>query len=188
MQLARIPPGTQDRHLGWSVDVAGDLKDGVPLTDVPPDTPAGKAGLKTGDRVTIINGEAIGDTSSYITAMRAIQPGDKVVVTALRGGKAQQFQVVAGDLSPPQPAGARFGVVPDFSDDKGGALVERVRIGTPADAAGLKAGDRITAVNGKPVKDVRTFAAMVREFRDGEKVELTFARDGKEQKAQAVMK
>jgi S1-C subfamily serine protease len=188
LQLARVPPGLRDRRLGWSVDVAGDLKDGVVLTDVPEDSPAGKAGLKKGDRVTVIEGESITDGAGYVAAVRALQPGDKVTVTAVRDGKARQFQAVAADLAPPRPAGARFGAVPDFNDDKGGALLRLVRDGTPADEAGLQPGDRVTAVNGRAVKDVRAFAAMVREFRDGDKVEVTFVRDGKEQKARAVMK
>jgi S1-C subfamily serine protease len=188
LALARVPPGLQDRRLGWSVDLAADFKDGAPLADVPDDSPAGKAGLKKGDRVTVLNGESIADTAGYLTAVRALQPGDKVAVTVVREGKVRQFQVVAEDLSPPRPAGTRFGAVPDFDDDKGGALLRLVRDGTPADAAGLREGDRITALNGKPVKDVRAFAAMLRELRDGDKVEVTFLRDGKEQKAQAVMK
>ncbi|HKI34572.1 MAG TPA: M28 family peptidase [Gemmataceae bacterium] len=188
LQLVRIPPGVQDRRLGWFVDLAADLKDGLLLAEVPEDSPAGKAGLKKQDRVTVINGESIADVAAYATAVRALQPGDKVAVTAVRDGKPRQFLAVAADLAPPRPAGARFGIVPDFNDDKAGALVRSVREGTPADAAGLREGDRITAVNGQAVKDVRTFAAMVRELRDGDKVELTFVRDGKEQKGQAVMK
>jgi S1-C subfamily serine protease len=188
LALARVPPGLQDRRLGWSVDLSADFKDGAPLADVPDDSPAGKAGLKTGDRVTVLNGESIADSTTYLTAVRALQPGDKVAVTIVRDGRVRQFRVTAGDLSPPRPAGTRFGAVPDFDDDKGGALLRLVRDGTPADLAGLREGDRITALNGKPVKDVRAFAAMVRDFRDGDKVEVTFVRDGKEQKTQAVMK
>ncbi len=188
LQLARVPPGLRDRRLGWSVDLAGDFKEGAALTDVPEDSPAGKAGLKKGDRVTAINGESIADAGGYVAAVRAIQVGDSVAVTVVRDGKARQFQAVAADLAPPRPAGARFGAVPDFTDDKGGALLRLVRDGTPADEAGLQPGDRVTAINGRPVKDVRAFAAMVREFRDGDKVEVTFVRDGKEQKARAVIK
>jgi S1-C subfamily serine protease len=188
MQLARVPPGVQDRRLGWYVDLAADLKDGILLAEVPEDSPAGKAGLKKEDRVTVINGEPIADLATYSTAVRALQSGDKVAITVVRDGKTRQFLATAGDLAPPRPAGARFGVVPDFNDDKGGVLVRSVREGTPAEAAGLREGDRITAVNGQPLKDVRAFAALVRELREGDKVELTFVRDGKEQKAQVAMK
>ncbi len=188
LQLAPIPPGLQDRRLGWFVDIVGDFKDGALLSEVPPDSPAGKAGLKKGDRVTAVNGEEIADVTGYAAAIRGLRSGDRVAVTATRDGKVRQFEAMASDLAPPLPAGTRFGVLPDFNDDKPGALVRSVRNDTPADEAGLQAGDRITAVNGKPVKDVREFAAMVRDFRDGEKVVITFLRDGKEQKAEAVVK
>ncbi len=188
LQLARVPPGLQDRRLGWFVDISSDFKDGAVLTEVPEDSPAGKAGLKKGDRVTTLGGESIADTAGYVAAVRALQTGDKVTVTVARDGQVRQFEATAGDLSPPRPAGARFGVLPDLADDKPGALVRSVRVDTPAEEAGLQAGDRITAVNGKPVKDVRAFAALVRDFRDGDKLTLTFVRDGKEQTVEAVVK
>jgi S1-C subfamily serine protease len=187
LQLARIPPGVQDRHLGWFVDVSGDFSGGALLAEVPEDSPAGKAGLKKGDRVTALAGESIADVAGYAAAVRALRPGEKVTVTVTRDGKAHQFEATAGDLAPP-PAGTRFGVLPDFNDDRPGALVRSVRNDTPADEAGLQAGDRITAINGTPVKDARAFAALVRDFRDGDKVVITFVRDGKEQKAEAVVK
>lgn len=71
-----------------------------------------------------------------------------------------------------------------------GIAILRVKPGGAADKAGLKgmrmtddgdivAGDIIVAVNGKPVADVGRFAAMLEDFRIGERVKLTVLRGGK---------
>ncbi len=67
-------------------------------------------------------------------------------------------------------------------------LLSRVEDGSPAAGAGLRAGDRITAVNGRAVKDVGDYLDALRDLGDGAKVELTVQRDGKPQKLQAVLK
>src|SRR5262249_52920617 len=123
VQLASIPPGVRDRRLGWSADLYADLKDGVPLTEVPEDSPAGEAGVKKGAGVTAINGEPVPDAGAYAAAARALQPGDRVTVTAVRDGKPRTFEVVAGNVAPPRPPGARFGVVA-AAGDRDGVLVQ----------------------------------------------------------------
>jgi serine protease Do len=60
-----------------------------------------------------------------------------------------------------------------------GALVGQVQQGTPAEQAGAKAGDVITAVNGQPVTDSRGVQKDVLGSKIGDKVDLTVWRDGK---------
>jgi putative serine protease PepD len=62
-----------------------------------------------------------------------------------------------------------------------GAIVTTVEPGSPADAAGLQKGDRITAVDGAPVQDQVALAARVRSHQPGDSVTVTFQRDGQEQ-------
>ena len=50
----------------------------------------------------------------------------------------------------------------------------------PADKAGIKDGDVITAVNGYKVGEVATVSTLISEYQPGEKVKLTVVRDGKE--------
>jgi putative serine protease PepD len=63
----------------------------------------------------------------------------------------------------------------------GGAQVAQVSPGGPGAAAGLKAGDLITAVNGKTVTTTDQFIATVDNYAPGQTVTLTVKRDGQAQ-------
>jgi len=56
--------------------------------------------------------------------------------------------------------------------------VKDVEPGSPADRAGLKAGDRIVAVNGRPLKTSLPFDEAYRNGRPGDRVEFTVVRPG----------
>ena len=55
-----------------------------------------------------------------------------------------------------------------------------VQTGGPADKAGIRDGDIITAVNNSKVGEVASVASLVSEYRPGDKVNVTVLRDGKE--------
>ena len=61
-----------------------------------------------------------------------------------------------------------------------GAVVNQVTKDAPADKAGLKVGDIITRINGKPVDDTRQLRNLIASTDPGAKVELTIVRDGKD--------
>jgi serine protease Do len=61
-----------------------------------------------------------------------------------------------------------------------GALVDEAQPGTPAAAAGLKSGDVITQLNGQDVKDASDLTRHIGSMKPGDKVELSFLRDGAE--------
>lgn len=91
----------------------------------------------------------------------------------------------SGDAAPapagPSGSGVRFGIQPgDYADDKPGVLVGEIRPGTPADAAGLKKGDRLLKWNGDTLKDVEAFTSKLRSAKAGDKVKITYTRDGVE--------
>jgi serine protease Do len=60
-----------------------------------------------------------------------------------------------------------------------GALVARVISGSPAQAAGLRTGDIITAVAGKPIDSREAFSTLTATVAAGQPLPLTVARDGK---------
>ncbi|GGK93035.1 hypothetical protein Sme01_59310 [Sphaerisporangium melleum] len=59
-----------------------------------------------------------------------------------------------------------------------GAVIGSVQAGSPAERAGLKAGDLITKIDGQQVSGAETVVGAVRGFRPGTKVTLTYVRDG----------
>lgn len=63
-----------------------------------------------------------------------------------------------------------------------GARIQEINSGSAADKAGLKEGDVITKIDGKPVKGSLSLVGFVRQYAVGDTVELTVVRDGKEQK------
>ena len=60
-----------------------------------------------------------------------------------------------------------------------GAVVTQVEAGSAADRAGLKVGDIVTEVNGKPVRDAATLRNSIGLLRVGQEVKLKVLREGK---------
>ena len=74
-------------------------------------------------------------------------------------------------------------VTKDIADSMGlkqteGALVAEPQPGSPAEKAGIKSGDLITAMNGTPVKDSRDLARHVAMLAPGTSVKFDILRDG----------
>ncbi|HQR25597.1 MAG TPA: trypsin-like peptidase domain-containing protein [Nocardioides sp.] len=67
------------------------------------------------------------------------------------------------------------------STAEGGALIEGVPSGTPADRAGLRKGDVVTRIDGHRVVDGIALIVAIRSHQPGETVQLTVVRDGQEQ-------
>jgi hypothetical protein len=92
-------------------------------------------------------------------------------------------QVVVPRGGPRGGAGGapRLGVMPAYGEDdtKEGMLIEGVTPGGPAAQAGLKDGDRIVEIGGKPVKNLGAYMVMMRTQKRGQPVEVGVLRDGK---------
>jgi serine protease Do len=69
----------------------------------------------------------------------------------------------------------------------GGALVDEPQPGSPADKAGIKAGDVITELNGEPIKDARALAQKIAGDKPGGSVQLTIVREGKSKKLELTL-
>ena len=68
-----------------------------------------------------------------------------------------------------------------------GAYVVEVTSGSPADTAGIKSGDIITAVDGESITSADGMILAIRSKNVGDTVSVTFVRDGKEQTVQVTL-
>ncbi len=70
---------------------------------------------------------------------------------------------------------------------KNGVLVQEVQPDGPADKAGLKAGDIITTIDGRSIKDGDDLVNEIASRRPGSAVQLGYLRDGKQQNASVTV-
>jgi serine protease Do len=68
-----------------------------------------------------------------------------------------------------------------------GALVDQTDSDTPAATAGLKSGDLITKLNGQTIQDAGDLTRRVGALKPGDKVELSYLRDGNENTASITL-
>ena len=68
-----------------------------------------------------------------------------------------------------------------------GVTISDVVAGSPAEQAGLKVGDTITAVDGKPVKNGDELVADIASRKPGSKITLSFVRNSKKQEASVTV-
>ncbi|GII00280.1 S1C family serine protease [Planobispora takensis] len=75
----------------------------------------------------------------------------------------------------------------DAVGDAGGALVQQVTEGSPAAQAGLKQGDLITKIDDTAVEGSATVVGAIRSLKPGDRVTLTYVRDGRTETATATL-
>lgn len=182
-----IDTGTVTRgFLGVSIqDVTHDIANGVGLEhakgaivrETTKDSPAGKAGVKSGDIVTAVDGDAIDDALDLSRTIAGKAPGSTVELTIWRDGAQTKVSVELGTLTPeiaqagssnsPQPAAASVGLtlVPN-SDGSGGLLVQNVEPDSAAAQKGFAVGDAILEVDNQPVNSVEDFATAIQGVKD----------------------
>lgn len=76
-----------------SIPDFGQTENGVRFSDVKPDSPAAKAGLKAGDVLVQFGGKPIRNLYDFTDALRRSKVGDVVPVTVLRDGKEMKVDV-----------------------------------------------------------------------------------------------
>ena len=138
--------------------------------------PAAEAGIQPGDRITAVDGQAVkyyDDFSSLINASE----GSPVKVAVDRNGQTLQFTLKPylhkdTDLFGDPYEDWRIGIQPSLS-----TTLAVVTSDSPAKAAGLEAGDRITAIDGLPTKDWYDILTMVQSSQ-GRTLQVTVDRNG----------
>ncbi len=166
----------------------GLLANGVLVLEVAADSPAAQAGLRVGDRIVAVEGERLTADTDLAALIARYRPGDTVTLTVLREGREQAIQVRLG-RHPERPDAAYLGIrysaqpLPGLSErwpwflepkpGAQGARIDTIKVGTPADRAGLKPGEVIMAVDDWPVADAAALAALLRRYRPGDTITLT---------------
>jgi len=124
---------------------------------------AERAGIKTGDIITSINGAPMKSAGELRNAIGMLRVGDKVEVGLLRDGKPLKVTALVSERSEAESANAadihRGLEGADLADapNGGGVLVRGVQEGSPAALAGLRANDLIMAVGRTQVTNTKTF-------------------------------
>jgi serine protease Do len=160
---------------------------GAVVTNVTPDSPGDKAGLKTGDVITGLDGNPVSDMGELQLKVEQKQPGDTIHLEVSRDGKTMNIPVtlepISGgavqEASNNEGGRGRWGLgladlTPDLREQiqapksVEGAVVENVRPGSPADNAQLQQGDVIVSVNRKPVHSASDVAQALSSVPQGQ--------------------
>jgi regulator of sigma E protease len=116
-----------------------------------PTSPAGRQGLKTGDLVVSVNGQEV-KTFPKLEEILDHEMGNRLVFTVRRGDKEikQTVELTPGETEAFQAKERDPLTVLGISSAE--LFVKDVLSGSPAEKAGIKAGDRILAVKGQSVE------------------------------------
>jgi serine protease Do len=114
------------------------------------DSPAASAGVREGDLLTTLDGQAITAREDLTTAFYSVPPGTPLRVDALRGERRVRLALTAA--RPPRGLGLRvlettLGL--GTRSERGGLVIDRVERRSTAAQAGLQPGDRLLAANGQ---------------------------------------
>jgi len=151
-----------------------DNNEGAIITQVEPDSPAAKAGLKVGDVITELDGQKVSDASQLQIEVGQKDPGSSIKLEVLRDGRNVNVPVTLEEMGSRDHEGKesasnsngkpRWGLgltdmTPELreqlqaSSDVHGAIVEQVQPGSAGDNAGLRRGDVIVEVDRHPVQN-----------------------------------
>ena len=175
-----------------------DTVEGALVSQVIPDSPADKAGLKRGDVIISFDGMAIEEMHDLPYLVSKTDVGRKVAVVIERDGRQKTIEVKIGKLEDEQQPPAENSeadmpkkqlgmalreVTPEMADQynlavTSGIVILQVEPGSPASEAGLRPGDIIVEADRKPVKDLTAFLDKVHRTDKGESLLLLINREG----------
>lgn len=171
---------------------------GALIAGVNPDSPAAKAGVQPGDVIASVNGQKIANPRDLALNIASVKPGEEAKFDVLRDGEhkmltgtvaEQPSETKVADAGASQQDGhAKLGVALapvspeareqlDLPGDAKGALVAQVQPGSPAEQAGIKAGDLIVGVAGHAVGSPDDAVSAIRSAKDHQ-LALRIIRDG----------
>jgi serine protease Do len=170
-----------------SKDIANSvgLKDarGALVTEPSKDSPADKAGVKSGDVITQVDGKDVSNALDLSRTIAGKNPGTKVELTIWRDGKEQKITVELGKLDekqvaqndqqqpaqsdePAAPASTSVGLTLVPNSDGDGLLIQDIDQNSPAAEKGFAVGDTILEVNNQQVSSVADFEKAIQGVKD----------------------
>jgi Do/DeqQ family serine protease len=189
-----VQPITPD--LKEALGLAG--TEGIYVGEVTKGSPADKAGLKSEDIITKLDGTDVTSAEHFRTLIAETRPGTPVKLTVLRAGKEMLLEVRLAEMPRSmlaekreeparEPAWLGLSVRNLNSAEKkiarvsGGVRVTGLEPGSKAALAGIMPGDIITRVNRRSIRDLNAFAAIARSLRQNTSpIELQLKRDNAE--------
>jgi serine protease Do len=169
------------------------FKNGVLVQQVQPGGPADKAGMKSGDIITSIDGRSIKDGDDLVNDIASRRPGSSIRLGFLRDGKQSDATVTVGDRDKvfSETAGQAPQTAPDSTSEAGeklglvvrqitdqmaarlhtsGVIIQSVRTGSFADLQGLEPSLVIVRINKHPTGTKDQFDAVVKNLKTGDDV------------------
>jgi serine protease Do len=170
---------------------------GALVGEVEPNAPATKAGIKTGDVITAVNGKKVTDPRELRLMIGSMAPGTKAHLEVNREGQIKTFDVQLAEMPPgaaaegtetsseetaqPEKTTVFGGVsVTNITEDirtalnlpngVQGAVIAEIDAESPAAKAGLREGDVIQEVNKQPVKSAKELLAISKKLNPNEKI------------------
>lgn len=168
-----------------------DKPEGALISSVETGSPADHAGLRSGDVISKVNGQAIVASGDLPAVIGQAAPGEKVTLEIWRQGKREEVRATLGDATDKVKTAARSddsvgrgklglalrSLLPQEKREAGvdnGLLIEDAS--GPAALAGVQTGDVLVAVNGTPVKSIEQVREIV--AKSNKSVALLIQRDG----------
>jgi serine protease Do len=160
-----------------------DAKKGVFVADVFKGDPADAAGIKPKDIIVEVNGQKVETTRQLTSLVAGIPVGETAKVKVLRDGqpktlnvkiaKRDDKKVIARSETPEKrsedPLGLRVSALtPEIAQrfnitETAGVIVTDVQSGSPAEEAGLRAGDIIKEINRQSIESVRDYTEALKK-------------------------
>lgn len=148
------------------------------VADVRYASPAERGGFQKGDTILKVGEKPVTNWKEVIDDV-LVSTGQDLQFTLMRGG--EEVKVTAHIENLPDGRGGFLGVEPPlFIGNE--AVLDNIKAGSPASAAGLMPGDRVIAINGNEIKDWTDMLMAVGKS-EGKPQEFTLLRNGTEVKA-----
>jgi regulator of sigma E protease len=150
----------------WQVGKPADF---IPTTEIGfllPDSPAQKAGLRVGDKITEINGVPVNGFAGSldsITERIILSRGQQITYTVERPGETQPVVLTSGFETEKSRWFQRRGLRQVGIEPSGPAVIDKVSVNSPAAEAKLAKGDQVLTIDGHKLYSLAQFSQYLRD-------------------------